>query len=1025
MEEAGLLNSMSPEDLRVTCERLQRSCKDMEMLLNEFVEEQAMLRQEQDRLHQRVQKATAKIKQGRQDQGFIGNLLNDMELQLEASNLLSNIFRAKKEQQVARRRGWTAVGDSITTGSCKSVVTEGEDEELCSPFSETNLAISWACDVACGKLHEPELKDNSMTELARWVREAMCGDPVAEAEALPDAMWAAQLAASQAMRLPEGTPGSKHRTPGASPAEGLGGLAFFSEYPSGSPRPDSPQPRSASRPKVEFGPDGLQVSPDASGGEDNTPFDTLVGSAMGIVSAVGGQQVAQQVFQKVAAAQEVAQQARAAAKAGGDGYGSGADAPAAAPSYSRRLLEASSVINFFADWAAGNTATGVSTSRGEEMAMVSLTVHLKRADGQKWGLAWVKAGFSKNTERVVEYLVADGLADQWNRQQEQAGHPELCIRPMDRLKAANRKTHFDEVTAELAGREVVLEFQRLVPPSFDEQEVSEQKTEGLGTATNRSISLREARRNKTKAAFSAYMQQKAPGSFSPEKPIPEGREAEVAEEMPAAEAEEESLHTPSRPTRESLLQEVLAGCEEEEVEDNEEAADKRDVCEVPYGVMAQVTSLGGGAIRLSWLFDWESAPAELRGEVWAEQGFEVQHSSGEAEEEHEVLRFSKPPASLSLPTGRKHRLQVRALLVDNRGADESSPLWSSPLSAAVAADLRTPGSTSAPSMPKAAPAAAKGVEEAAIAGSPTSAAASAQTEGKVREAAVEATATPQPEANSLRPKPKGRVAAAFGDFLAKRPASGQPSTPAAASGPSSPKKVVMGGSALAPSSQASKDPLSSAQPVVVSAKPLDPLAEKLEMSQRLRLRGGHPGSQQRSSALDTKPRSMSFDSDDEDSLAKMCSALSSLEKTQAALRQRDSEAVAQEGHHSLQQRLDGSSNSQEPLRVASAPSSASAAPASSSPNEESLEAAISTTGHAGREAAAPSSEVFFCLRVQLANDDTAILEFRPDEDLPRLVANLVAKHSMRAQCEKPLLERAEQLLRSGKSEDKVDIIDLL
>eukprot|EP00913_Durusdinium_trenchii_P027491 g25781.t1 len=65
MSEAGLLNSMSEQDLRVTCERLERSLEDMRSLLNEFVEEQAMLRREQDRLHKRVEKAQKKA--GRQD----------------------------------------------------------------------------------------------------------------------------------------------------------------------------------------------------------------------------------------------------------------------------------------------------------------------------------------------------------------------------------------------------------------------------------------------------------------------------------------------------------------------------------------------------------------------------------------------------------------------------------------------------------------------------------------------------------------------------------------------------------------------------------------------------------------------------------------------------------------------------------------------------------------------------------------------------------------------------------------------
>eukprot|EP00441_Pelagodinium_beii_P026866 CAMPEP_0197681234 /NCGR_PEP_ID=MMETSP1338-20131121/94596_1 /TAXON_ID=43686 ORGANISM="Pelagodinium beii, Strain RCC1491" /NCGR_SAMPLE_ID=MMETSP1338 /ASSEMBLY_ACC=CAM_ASM_000754 /LENGTH=205 /DNA_ID=CAMNT_0043262541 /DNA_START=1 /DNA_END=615 /DNA_ORIENTATION=+ len=200
----------------------------MEMLLNEFVEEQAMLRQEQDRLHQRVEKATARIKQGRQDQGFIGNLLNDMELQLEVSTLLSDIFRSKEERKVATRRRWTS--DNMSQSLPKSISEQQQDEDLWGPFSETDVKLSRSCDIALGTLIEPP----GLAELALWVREAICGDPVAEAEALPDAMWAAQLAASQALRQPEASP-KPRASPGASPTDGMGSLNFF-EFPAGSPR---------------------------------------------------------------------------------------------------------------------------------------------------------------------------------------------------------------------------------------------------------------------------------------------------------------------------------------------------------------------------------------------------------------------------------------------------------------------------------------------------------------------------------------------------------------------------------------------------------------------------------------------------------------------------------------------------------------------------------------------------------------------------------------------------------------------
>eukprot|EP00419_Tripos_fusus_P085109 CAMPEP_0172854746 /NCGR_PEP_ID=MMETSP1075-20121228/58632_1 /TAXON_ID=2916 /ORGANISM="Ceratium fusus, Strain PA161109" /LENGTH=48 /DNA_ID= /DNA_START= /DNA_END= /DNA_ORIENTATION= len=48
MDDAGLLKSMTMEQLVVTCSRLQHSCGDMQMLLQVFEQEQTMLQTEQD-----------------------------------------------------------------------------------------------------------------------------------------------------------------------------------------------------------------------------------------------------------------------------------------------------------------------------------------------------------------------------------------------------------------------------------------------------------------------------------------------------------------------------------------------------------------------------------------------------------------------------------------------------------------------------------------------------------------------------------------------------------------------------------------------------------------------------------------------------------------------------------------------------------------------------------------------------------------------------------------------------------------
>jgi len=60
--------------------------------------------------------------------------------------------------------------------------------------------------------------------------------------------------------------------------------------------------------------------------------------------------------------------------------------------------------------------------------VTSLTVVLRRkSEEQKWGLQWMRDGFTLKGERIVEQLVPGSVAESWNRQQEQAGHPNRCI----------------------------------------------------------------------------------------------------------------------------------------------------------------------------------------------------------------------------------------------------------------------------------------------------------------------------------------------------------------------------------------------------------------------------------------------------------------------------------------------------------------------------------------------------------------------------------------------------------------------
>lgn len=697
INEAGLLNSMSFEDLRVTCERLERSCEDMRSLLNEFVEEQAMLRREQDRLHKRVEKAQKKV--GRQE-NFIDNLISDME-QLEVSNLLSSIFRAKEERKVAKRRRWAT---KEAAGQVKAADTEKDLQDE-GPFSDHTVKFSWATELQGERLPSPELAGHGADALSRWVREVMSGDPVAE-ERLPDG-WA-QLAKRAAEASPQ------RASPGSSPTGP--GFGFFDPNSPGGSRPV----QRAQRP--DFGPDGQDVL----SSEENSHFDTLVG----LVSNVAGHQVAQQMERGFEAAQQLAAQAqRAASKRMDRG-----EVPAP-QSFSRRLQEASAAIASFSftDWATGT---------GE--------------------------GFVPEGEK----------------------------------------------------------------PRLDPDHQVPGATSQVATDT---VLDRKARRAKFQEEFSMYISK---STESPDRPRVARPPVSVAPPRAAASSEDEPPTPPPQPpSREAVLMALQS-------EDDEAADEAPEVCMVPYGLVAQVTSLNSGSVRLSWLFDWEAAPSDISE---AQRGFEVLCCEADAEEVRRQS-FERSPAQLELPPGTRCRLQVKAVLRTPDADANADALWTSSVSAAVSADLRSADRKATSSEP-ASPAPSN----------PASATPSS----------LSGVSAP----SFAQPRLKGRVAANFTDFLKRTPPS---------SGPSAAKnnaKVVMGGSApkvsLAP-----PGPLGSLQPRVVNAGAMDPNTEKRELAERIRLRSGPGGSN--SLGHDDRPRSSSFDSDDE-SLAKLSQALSSLERTQQAL----------------------------------------------------------------------------------------------------------------------------------------------
>lgn len=391
-------------------------------------------------------------------------------------------------------------------------------------------------------------------------------------------------------------------------------------------------------------------------------------------------------------------------------------------------------------------------------------------------------------------------------------------------------------------------------PEGEKPRLDHQVPGNTSQAATDTVLDRKARRAKFQEEFSMYISK---STESPDRPRVARPPVSVAPPRAAASSEDEPPTPPPQPpSREAVLMALQS-------EDDDAADEAPEVCMVPYGLVAQVTSLNSGSVRLSWLFDWEAAPSDI---TEAQRGFEVLWCEADSEE---VTRqsFERSPALLELPPGTRCRLQVKAVLRTPDADANADAFWTSSVSAAVSADLRCADRKATSSEP-ASPAPSN----------PASATPSSVSAG------LAAPSFAQPR--------KGRVAANFTDFLKRTP---PPSGPSAAKNNA---KVVMGGSApkvsLAP-----PGPLGSLQPRVVNAGPMDPNTEKRELAERIRLRSGPSGSN--SLGHDDRPRSSSFDSDDE-SLAKLSQALSSLERTQQAIQKRQLE-VANEGSHSVERRM--------------------------------------------------------------------------------------------------------------------------
>jgi len=181
------------------------------------------------------------------------------------------------------------------------------------------------------------------------------------------------------------------------------------------------------------------------------------------------------------------------------------------------------------------------------------------------------------------------------------------------------------------------------------------------------------------------------------------------------------------------------------------------------------------------------------------------------------------------------------------------------------------------------------------------------------------------------------------------------------------------------------DPLTTAKPLVVVGGNLDPAAEKRSIAERLRLRrvGGVAALLEATANLE-RQRSFSMDSDDEGSLMRLSTALSTLEKTAASQSQRRTDAAE------------------------------SGVNRDSGGNEEFVRMPTSS-----------KDSNIFRLTVKLSEDDASDIEFSGRDELPTAVQKFVEQHKMRELFAGPLLERAEAMLSSGTTEDSVDVIDLV
>jgi len=911
MDEAGLLNSMTDEGLAETCKRLQRSCNDMAMLLQELEQEQDMLHRDQDRMHQRIRKLTPQADKSKSEWSMIWNMFSDVDKKLE----VSKIIQAKEERQASKRRRWSSPSQTPTKNS-----EENDDEKDHGPFSDANMKLSWGRDVTLGALRQASSKGLDAVALGCWIHAALLAEPVAEAEALPESaeLWAAQVAAAASVAV-----------------------QVHSSFPGLSPANSSRQPFDSPRASVRR-PSKLET------------------------------------------------QAVAGSEAG-----------------------AGAILSWVADWA---SRPGVGLAevpyRGEALGVrvQQLTVVLQRTSTeQKWGLRWVREGFFQNKERIVDLVAPDSVAALWNQQQVELGEKDRCICPQDHLTSVNGKTGKDEMTAELGGREVVLEFHRFVkdmqqprPADPGGQLLDPQSAGPTATANS---GFHPPARGAFHTAFSAYLQNVSPALKQEEEKAPArtsgAQSAEGAHVPDSDDCKPETRESSNLSQRDTEAPGLANETSHSSQSTSSSVALAKDIVpsKVPHSLIVQVLSLGTGSIRLSWLFDWDAVSEDLAHCGNGSRCFEVvQRCDGK--EEGEVRHFSaRASMNLQLPTGHRYTFEVRAALTDASsgiGSSAANPqlIWVSQPSLSATADVRDNAGVSAQPMPDA-------MSSSAVMVQPCS-------------------------------PSKGGVASRLGCFLAKKPMMGQSGTTSAPSSSMSSSAPVERPTPSTVNSECvshlrtSVNPLTTAKPRVVTVGLLNPEAEKRDIADRLQIRRGGPSGPKSEAQQDFEiQRTDNTDADDAGELQRLMHALGTLEKTQASKLKTDTgEFIAEEGSHDLKQRLEPGMDEIGPCETGWASFESPWLP----PERCDKDAVPEQHDSCDTTQATNALQVEKCthtLRVQLADGKVAVLDFREKDDLHASVHTFVVNSGIRDILEQPLLDRATVMMESGRSEDQVDIIDLI